>query len=256
VLLSSGLLPRNHRSFVLLSELVILVLPVNSAPYDGPPRMSIATFAGSEAGMDTREPTDALLPVAGPVGLRGLRHVVLLGLMGSGKTAVGRQLARELAVRFQDNDGRLAEASGLTPRELRLREGEAALHALEAHELLAALREPRASVISAAASVVESEACRAAMRDPGICAIWLRARAATIVTRFHNEPHRPVYSDDLEAFFERQLAERAPLYLEVADSAVDVDDLSLDDVVERALTIVHAHEAARVTTAGRDGSAP
>ena len=189
--------------------------------------------------MDTREPTDALLPVAGPVGLQRIRHVVLLGLMGSGKTAVGRQLARELAVRFQDNDGRLAEASGLTPRELRLREGEAALHALEAHELLEALREPRASVISAAASVVESEGCRAAMRDPGICAIWLRARAATIVTRFHNEPHRPVYSDDLEAFFERQLAERAPLYLEVADSAVDVDDLSVDDVVEQALTIVH-----------------
>jgi shikimate kinase len=206
--------------------------------------------------MDTREPTNALLPAAGPVGLQRTRHVVLLGLMGTGKTAVGRQLARELAVRFQDNDGRLAVASGLTPRELRLREGEAALHALEAHELLAALREPRASVISAAASVVESEGCRTAMRAPGICAIWLRARAATIVMRFHNEPHRPVYSDDLDAFFERQLSVRAPLYLEVSDSAVDVDDLSVADVVHRALAIVHAHEATRVPAAVRDGNAP
>jgi shikimate kinase len=218
--------------------------------------MSIAALTGLEARMDPREPTDVLLPVAGPVGLRRLRHVVLLGLMGSGKTAVGRQLARELAVRFQDNDGRLAEASGLTPRELRLREGEAALHALEAHELLAALHEPQASVISAAASVVESEGCRAAMRDPGVCAVWLRARAATIVTRFHNEPHRPVYSDDLDAFFERQLAVRAPLYLEVADAAVDVDDLSVDDVVHHALSIVRTRDAARVPTVSREGSAP
>ena len=203
--------------------------------------------------MDTREPTDAPLPVAGPV---GLRHVVLLGLMGSGKTAVGRQLARELAVRFQDNDGRLAEASGLTPRELRLRDGEAALHAVEAYELLAALREPRASVISAAASVVESEGCRAAMRDPGICAIWLRARASTIATRFHNEPHRPVYSDDLDAFFEHQLTLRAPFYEEVADSAVDVDDLGIAEVVERTLAIVRRRDAARVPASGRAGSAP
>ena len=76
------------------------------------------------------------------------------------------------------------------------------------------------------------------------------------MTRFHNEPHRPVYSDDLDAFFERQLAVRAPLYLEVSDSAVDVDALSVDDVVEQALTIVHAHEAGRIPTAGRDGNAP
>ena len=78
-------------------------------------------------------------------------------------------------------------------------------------------------MISAAASVVESEPCRAAMRAPDICAIWLRARAATIAARFHNETHRPVYSDDLDAFFEHQLAVRAPLYLEVADVAVDVE---------------------------------
>ena len=206
--------------------------------------------------METREPTDAPVPAAGPVGLQRLRHVVLLGLMGSGKTAVGRELARGLAVRFQDNDGRLAVASGLTPRELRLRDGEAALHALEAHELLAALREPRASVISAAASVVENERCRAAMREPGICAIWLRARATTIATRFHNEPRRPVYSDDLDAFFERQLTVRAPFYREVSDSAVDVDHLSVADVVERTLAIVRAQDAARLPAAGRDGSAP
>jgi shikimate kinase len=94
------------------------------------------------------------------------------------------------------------------------------------------------------------------MRDPGICAIWLRARAATIATRFHNEPHRPVYSDDQDAFFERQLAVRAPLYLEVSEAAVGVDDLSVADVVDAALAIVHAHEAVRVPTAGRDGGAP
>ena len=191
--------------------------------------------------MDTREPTDALLPAAGPVGLQRIRHVVLVGLMASGKTAVGRRLAEELDVRFQDNDGRLALASGLTPRELRLREGQEALHTLEAQELLAALGEPRPSVISAAASVIESGPCRDAMLEPGIIAIWLRARATTIATRFHSEPHRPVYSDDLDAFFEGQLAVRAPLYLAVSDSVVDTDELSVTEVVTRALSAVLAY---------------
>jgi shikimate kinase len=197
----------------------------------------------AQAQMGTRETTDPTAPPTGRPRLQSVHHVVLLGLMGSGKTEVGRRLARLLAVRFEDNDGRLAAASGLTARELRLRDGEAVLHALEAQELLAALREPQPSVMGAAASVVENADCRAAMLEPTVCAIGLRGRAETMALRFHNEAHRPVYSDDLTAFFERQLAVRTPLYLEASSGVVDIDDLGVTEVAARCLEIVEAHDA-------------
>ena len=171
------------------------------------------------------------------------RHVALLGLMGTGKTAVGTQLASALGVRFDDNDGRLAAASGLTPRELRNRDGIVVLHSLEAKHFLGALRSPTPGVVSAAASVVEDRSCREALRKTEICAIWLRVEPSTLAARFHREAHRPIFSDDLQGFFENQLAARAPLYRQVSDSVIDTDGLTVAEVVDLLLPIVDQHLA-------------
>jgi len=187
--------------------------------------------------VDTRVATS---DPAEPVG----RHVALLGLMGVGKTAVGTQLASALGVRFDDNDSRLAAVSGLTPRELRNRDGIAVLHALEAKHFLGALRSQTPGVVSGAASVVEDSSCREALRNPEICAIWLRVEPSTLAARFHREAHRPIYSDDLESFFDDQLAARAPLYHQVSDSVIDTDGLTVARVVELVLPIVEEHLAA------------
>ena len=170
------------------------------------------------------------------------RHVALLGLMGTGKTAVGTQLATALGVRFDDNDSRLAAASGLTPRELRNRDGIVVLHSLEAQHFLGALRSPTPGVVSAAASVIEDSACREALRNPEICAIWLRVEPSTLAARFR-EAHRPIYSDDLQGFFDNQLATRAPLYQQVSDSVIETDGLTVAEVVELVLPIVDQHLA-------------
>jgi shikimate kinase len=172
------------------------------------------------------------------------RHVALLGLMGTGKTAIGTQLATALGVRFDDNDSRLEAASGLTPRELRNRDGIVVLHSFEAQHFLGALRSPVPGVVSAAASVVEDSSCRAALRSPEICAIWLRVEPSTLAARFHREEHRPIYSEDLQGFFESQLAARAPLYQEVSDSVIDTDGLTVAEVVDRLLPIVDQHLSA------------
>ena len=171
------------------------------------------------------------------------RHVALLGLMGTGKTAVGTQLAIALGVRFDDNDSRLAAVSGLTPRELRNRDGIVALHSLEAKHFLGALRSLTPGVVSGAASVVEDSSCREALRNPEICAIWLRVESSTLSARFHREAHRPIYSDDLQSFFDNQLAARAPLYQQVSDSVIDTDGLTVAEVVELVLPIVDQHLA-------------
>jgi shikimate kinase len=177
------------------------------------------------------------------------RHVALLGLMGTGKTAVGTQLATALGVRFDDNDSRLAAASGLTPRELRNRDGIVVLHSFEAHHFLGALRSPTPGVVSAAASVVEDSSCRIALRSPEICAIWLRVEPSTLAARFHREEHRPIYSDDLQGFFESQLAARAPLYGEVSDSVIDTDGLTVAEVVNLLLPVVDQHLSAALRPA-------
>ena len=177
------------------------------------------------------------------------RHVALLGLMGTGKTVVGAQLASALGVRFDDNDSRLAAASGLTPRELRNRDGVVALHSSEAEQLLGALRSPVPGVVSAAASVVEDGPCRAALRRPEILAIWLRVEPSTLAARFHREAHRPIYSDELRGFFESQLAARAPLYQEVSDSVIATDGLTVAQVVDTLLPIVDRHLSATLRSA-------
>ena len=190
----------------------------------------------------TQEPTVQMhVPQASHAAEPLGRHVALLGLMGTGKTAVGTQLASALGIGFDDNDSRLAAQSGLTPRELRNRDGIVVLHSLEAEHFLGALRSPIPGVVSAAASVIEDSSCREALRNPAIYAIWLRVEPSTLAARFHREAHRPIYSDDLQGFFENQLAARAPLYQLVSDFVIDTDGLTVAEVVELVLPIVDQH---------------
>jgi shikimate kinase len=89
------------------------------------------------------------------------RHVVVVGLMGSGKTVVGRRLAASLGRPWRDSDREIEAATGLTVRQLRDRDGVDAMHALEARHLLEA-RAAEPSVINAAASTIDVPGCRAA----------------------------------------------------------------------------------------------
>ncbi len=102
--------------------------------------------------------------------------MVVVGLMGAGKSTVGRLLAARLGRPWRDSDAEIEAAAGLTVRELRDRDGVEAMHALEARHLLDALAAPEAGVISAAASVIDEPACRAALSAPAVTVIWLRAR--------------------------------------------------------------------------------
>jgi shikimate kinase len=167
-------------------------------------------------------------------------HVVMVGLMATGKTIVAEGLAGRLGVAFSDNDRMVGAVTGLTAREIREQRGVAALHDLEARHLLDALRAHSPSVISSAASIVDDERCRAALGGPGVLPIWLRASAATLAARFHNEVHRPIFAADLEALFAKQIAIRTAQFLELDAATIDVDELDANRVIERAFEIVKA----------------
>jgi shikimate kinase len=168
-------------------------------------------------------------------------HWVMLGLMGTGKSVVGAALARRLGLPFSDNDETLAGATHLTAREIRERHGARVLHDLEARHLLEATHAAQPSVICAAASVIEDARCRAALEQPGILPIWLRAKAETLAARFDDQDHRPVFGPDPLAFFRSQIASRYPLFLALSADVIDVDQLSVDAVVDRVIDAVDRH---------------
>lgn len=155
--------------------------------------------------------------------MSGIRHVALLGLMGSGKSSVGRELAALLGWPLSDSDEVIGREQGATVRELSERLGVDAMHEFEAQHLLGALGAPERSVIGAAASVVDEERCREALKRPQVLVVWLEVNAGRLAARFSSGPHRPVFDPDAERMFRKQLAERGRLFAQVADLRVRAD---------------------------------
>lgn len=148
-------------------------------------------------------------------------HIVLVGLMGSGKTTVGAALAAALGVPHRDSDTDIEHETGMTGRQHAARDGIDALHALEARHLLEALERPGASVISTAASTLDDLTCRAALLDPRHLVVWLDASPAALATRLQPDDHRPAIGPDMAEVLERQAVQRAPSLREVADLRLD-----------------------------------
>ncbi len=164
--------------------------------------------------------------------------VVLVGLMGTGKTTIGRLVAHRLAVPFVDGDDALERQTGHTARELLAIEGAEGMHGAEARVLLDALDAPGASVIAAAASVVLDPEIRARLGEPApggarrVFVIWLRAEPHWLAERVRRVAgaHRPFVDRDAGVLV-RQHAERARLYQEVASLVVDVTGRDEDAIV-------------------------
>lgn len=162
--------------------------------------------------------------------IRG-HQLVLVGMMGSGKSAVGREVARRLDRPFLDNDGLLEAQTGYTAGELLERDGEPALHRFETAVLIGALTLVTPSVVTAAAGVVLDEDCFARLDAAGFV-VWLRARSATLADRIQHsgDEHRPFVAGQPGAVLERLAPRREPRYAAIADAIVDTDDLSVGTI--------------------------
>ncbi len=167
-----------------------------------------------------------------------MSHVVLLGLMGAGKTKVGRRVAERLDRPLLDGDDLLEERrGGRTAREVAEAEGIDALHAMEAQLALEMLATAPPAVIGPAASVIEVEAVRDAMA--GHLVVWLTGPVELLAEQAAGKDHRPlVHERDPEALVAEQLAVRQPLAVALADLVLDISALSRDAQADAIVDLV------------------
>jgi shikimate kinase len=150
------------------------------------------------------------------------RHLVLIGMMGTGKTTLGRAVAARLRRPFHDSDEEILAATKMTVPQIFHELGEEAFRAEERAVLARALSSPVPSVVAAAGgSVIEPDSRRRI--EKARLVVWLRASPATLARRLGTGEGRPLLDTDPAGTLARLDAVRRPLYRSLANAIVDVD---------------------------------
>lgn len=172
---------------------------------------------------------------------RALPWIVLVGLMGAGKSAVGRALAARLGLGFTDSDRAIEEAADRTIAEIFADYGEAFFRDRES-EVLERLLGAAPGVLATGGGAFLSERNREAMQRAGAVTVWLEAPIDLLWARVRGRPHRPLLNrPDARAVLERLHAERAPIYA-LSDLTVMGDEgRSVQDTAAEVEAAVRAH---------------
>ncbi len=166
------------------------------------------------------------------------RSIALVGLMGVGKTTVGRRLAAALRLPFLDADHEIETAAGLTVSEIFERYGEPAFRDGE-RKVIARLLDGQRCVLATGGGAFMDPATRAKMKATALT-VWLRADLDLLMARVSKKATRPLLkADDPRAVMERLMAARYPVYAE-ADLTVDSRDGPHDRVVKAVLDALKA----------------
>lgn len=169
------------------------------------------------------------------------RHIYLIGMRGSGKTVVGLQIARRLALPIADTDALIVARRGLSIADIFAAEGEQAFRDLEAR-VLAEISQPPPKVIATGGGIVLAEDNIALMRQRGLV-FWLDAPPSVLWRRISGDPasaaQRPPLTDAAtgEEELARLLAQRAPLYARAAHHRIDTAADSPETIADRIITL-------------------
>ncbi len=159
----------------------------------------------------------------------GRRSIVLIGLMGAGKTTVGRRLAQRLGLPFVDADTEIEKAAGKSIPEIFEEDGEEFFRAGE-EKVIARLLGGGPQVLATGGGAWMREITRERVREKGI-SIWLKADIEVLMERVMRRPGRPLLeTDDPRVVMERLMKERYPLYA-LADITVESRDVPHQAVV-------------------------
>jgi shikimate kinase len=172
----------------------------------------------------------------------GNRSIVFIGLMGAGKTAIGRKVAAALGLAFADSDHEIETASRMGITDLFERYGEAEFRALE-QRVIARVLENGPQVLSTGGGAFMNEQTRAAIAGHGV-SVWLKADINVLMERVSKKQNRPLLKNpDPRAVMERLMAERHPVYA-TADVIVPTRDERKEVIADEVIDALAARLAA------------
>jgi shikimate kinase len=163
-----------------------------------------------------------------------MSHLVLVGLMGSGKTTVGRRCADKLGRRFVDTDELVVTLAGMPVPEIFAIHGEAAFRSFEKEAVADIAASPEPLVVATGGGAALDPDNRRRLRAAGVV-IWLRASVDALVRRVGDDSNRPLLAGDPRGALTRLDAARAGAYDAIAHLDVDTTDRDIDAVVTAVL---------------------
>jgi shikimate kinase len=168
------------------------------------------------------------------------RTIALVGMMGAGKSSVGRRLAGRLDVAFRDADAEIEQAAGCSITEIFSRYGEAGFRDGERRVIGRLLREPPHILATGGGAFID-EATHADIASHAT-SIWLRAPIALLVSRVGRKETRPLLREgDPREIMERLLQQREPIYA-TADIIIDSEDGPHQSAVDRILSALESRD--------------
>ena len=183
---------------------------------------------------------DAIDMQAGPAPGRIDRTIVMVGLMGAGKTSIGKRLAQRLGVPFIDADHEIESAAGCTIEEIFERYGEAAFRDGERKIIQRLLERPPHVLATGGGAFMDAET-RARIKAAGV-SVWLKADLDVLVRRVSRRSNRPLLKrGDPRDVLAKLMEQRYPVYAE-ADICIDSLDAPPETTVDRVIEAIDRHQ--------------
>lgn len=167
------------------------------------------------------------------------RPIVLVGMMGAGKTTVGRRLANRLGVAFTDSDAEIETAAGMSIPDIFAAHGETEFRAGEARVITRLLREHRGVIATGGGAFINPET-RAAIEDLAV-SVWIKAEFDVLFARVSKRPNRPLLQTrDPKGTLRELIEKRYPTYA-LADITIASRDVPHDVVVSEIISTLTNH---------------
>jgi shikimate kinase len=173
----------------------------------------------------------------------GQRSIIFVGLMGAGKTAIGRKVASLLGLNFIDSDHEIEEVSRTTIPDLFELYGEAEFRALE-QRVISRLLESGPRVLSTGGGAFMSEQTRAAIAGYGV-SVWLKADIDVLMERVSKKQNRPLLKNpDPRGVMRKLMEQRYPIYA-LADVTVETRDERKEVIADEVVAALAGHLASK-----------
>ena len=171
------------------------------------------------------------------------RSIVLVGLMGAGKSTIGRRLAQKLGLVFVDADAEIEQAAGKSVQDIFREHGEASFREGE-RRVIARLLESGPQVLATGGGAFMDEGPRSTISRRGI-AVWLKADIVLLMKRVRRRDNRPLLkADNLEEVMQTLIEQRYPVYGQ-ADIIVESRDVPHNSIVSDVIRALAAYQRVR-----------